>query len=279
MNINLFAAAASKKKEPSKKAQPNVFGDDDDYDEPSSRSRVNQAVRSEQDALKRRAQKAMQMTDANVYDYDGAYDSFHKNPAAEQEEAKDDDRKSRYIADLLEAAKKRKHERDIVYEKKIAREQAIEETEQDFRGKEKFVTAAYRKKLEERELWLAQDEQQRKEDEENDVTKKTGGLGMATFYGSLSYNTAMGGTVKSESIKSATSHDGHTKGAADRQDRSKSFRTDIGGFAEPPEERSDEGASRVTTNDDDKKRNVAKVRAQKVKEAFERYRIRNGLLV
>ncbi len=170
----------------------------------------------------------------------------------------------------MEAAKKRKHERDIVYEKKIAREQALEETEQDFRGKEKFVTAAYRKKLEERELWLAQDEQQRREDEENDVTKKGGGLGMATFYGSLNKNTALGGTVKSESNKSAPSKEDKTKGAANRQDRPESLRSDRDSFAEHVVERFDEGASKLTKDE---------VRAQKVKEAFERYRIRNGLLV
>ncbi|GAX09210.1 coiled-coil domain-containing protein 55 [Fistulifera solaris] len=270
MNINISAAAASKKKAPSKKAHSNVFGEDDDYAEPSSRYGVNQAVRSEQDAMKMRAQKATQITDASVYDYDGAYESFHKDPTAEQEEAIDDDRKSRYIADLLEAAKKRKHERDIVYEKKIAREQALEEIEQDFRGKEKFVTAAYRKKLEERELWLAQDEQQRKEDEENDVTKKVGGLGIASFYGNLNNNTALGGTAKNESIKSVTSNMDQTRGAANGQGWSESLRTDRNTFAEPLVKRSDQGACELTKEE---------VRALKVKEAFERYRIRNGLLV
>ena len=49
-----------------------------------------------------------------AYVYDGVYDSFQKETTIEPEKTNDDDRKSRYIADLLEAAKKRKHEKNII---------------------------------------------------------------------------------------------------------------------------------------------------------------------
>ena len=290
MNINLTAAAASKKKEPTKTVQTNVFGDDeDDYDEPSSRAGVNQAVRSEQDALKLRAQKAMQISESSsLYDYDGVYDSFHKETDAEQEEkTKEDDRKSRYIADLLEAAKKRKHEKDIIYEKKIAREQAVEEAEEDFRGKEKFITAAYRKKLEERELWLAQDEQQRKEDEANDVTKQAGSLGMANFYGNLSNNVSLGGVGNTEDRKSVSTVDVEMKGTerakrGDSQDNEKSLPKLSGakdGSTEPPLDDPMDHANKVFNDKAREKRDKYELRDQKVKEALERYRIRASLQV
>lgn len=167
----------------------NVLGDEEDDDNEdelhpaTSRAAVNRALLSEQAALRKRAQEA-------VYDYDGEYDTF-KQP--EKVAPKQEERKSRYIGGLLKAADQRKRERDIVYERKVAKEQAEEDAEVDFRGKDKFVTAAYKKKLEERELWLAEEESKRKAEEANDVTKQTGGLAMANFYGNMNRNVAMGG--------------------------------------------------------------------------------------
>lgn len=290
MNINLTNAAAAKKKELTKTVQSNVFGDDgddDDYDAPSSRAGVNQAVRSEQDALKLRAQKAIQMSEASLYDYDGAYDSFQKETTTEQEKTtKEDDRKSRYIADLLEAAKKRKHEKDIIYEKKIAREQAVEDAEEDFRGKEKFITAAYRKKLEERELWLAQDERQRKKEEENDVTKQASGLGMANFYGNLSNNVALGGIGETENSISVTPNQVGMIGAAsvqsgDSQDKRRDLPNlsgDMGSHTASFVDDSSERLNKSSNDIDYEKQDKYVLRDQKVKEALERYRIRKGLL-
>ena len=61
------------------------------YDEPQSRAEVNEAVRKEQDALKLRAQNAMQMSEeASAYDYDGVYDSFQKETTTEPEKTNDD---------------------------------------------------------------------------------------------------------------------------------------------------------------------------------------------
>ena len=41
-----------------------------------------------------------------------------------------------------------------------------------FRGKEKFITSGYKEKLKERELWEKEDENQRRQDKESNLTKQ-----------------------------------------------------------------------------------------------------------
>jgi coiled-coil domain-containing protein 55 len=227
MNISLGKSKAKKKKigfglnnrsSSGAAASNNVFGDagdddddDDDDDGGSSgapgdaRRRINQQISKEQAALRQRAQAAMansSSTDGGIFDYDGAYDSF-KPPtdAATKKQADNnkEDRKSKYIGDLLETAKKRQRDREAVFERKVAKEQALEDAQEDFAGKEKFVTKAYRRKLEERKQWEAEEQVRKQEEEVNDVTKqKTAGAAMASFYGNFANNVAMGGGDKQE---------------------------------------------------------------------------------
>eukprot|EP00934_Nitzschia_sp_Nitz4_P003666 Nitzschia sp. Nitz4//scaffold91_size79674//25029//25807//NITZ4_005360-RA/size79674-snap-gene-0.117-mRNA-1//1//CDS//3329560079//3656//frame0 len=105
-------------------------------------------------------------------------------------------KKSRYIADLLKASKKRERERDAIFERKVAKEQAEEEQMEEYAGKEKFVTKAYRRKLEEREQWQAEQEEMERQESAQDVRKRTGGMAMASFYGNMTRNVAMGGTTE-----------------------------------------------------------------------------------
>lgn len=230
MNISL-STAGSKKKKPSigyglnprqpprgtsNKGTPsrlNVFGDDDDDDDDGSgdgdgttggsgqqsgRAIVNQQIAKEQAALRRRAEAALAaVEDPSMYDYDGAYDSF--KPKEDVDDAKrrsqhaGEERKSRYIGDLLKAAKVRGRERDAINERKIAREQEEEDAKAEYQGKEKFVTKAYKRKLEERKQWETEQEELNREEEANDVTKKTAGAAFASFYGNLNRNVAVGG--------------------------------------------------------------------------------------
>ena len=210
MNIDLSKAAAGKKKRgfalglnargvAAAAAFGHVAGDDSSSEEEppatSGREAVNRAIAKEQAALRARAAAAADgsLDAAAVYDYDGAYDSFHLD-TKKKETAKEDSKESRYIGDLLKAAEQRKQERDVAHERKVARDQAAEEeAEPEFRGKEKFVTAAYKRKLQERKVWQAKEEKQQRLEEENDVTKRTEGVGMASFYGNLTKNVAMGG--------------------------------------------------------------------------------------
>ena len=95
----------------------------------------------------------------------------------------------------METAKKRQRERETVMERKIAKEQAVEDAQEDFAGKEKFVTKAYRRKLEERQQWQAEEDAKDKEESANDVTQKTtAGAAMASFYGNFANNVAVGGS-------------------------------------------------------------------------------------
>lgn len=167
MNINL---SGSKKKggkslgfglnKRSKKSKSNVFDDDDDENsegggeasggdqkrsKTDERDAVNREIAAEQEALRNRAKKAMAAASGNeLFDYDGAYDSFNPKKNAEKDSEIDEgapkERKSRYIQDLMKQAEKRNIERDAIYERKVAREQEEEDAQADFRGKEKFVT-------------------------------------------------------------------------------------------------------------------------------------------
>lgn len=195
MNIDLGGAVKSKqtKKYGLNKREPknNVFGGDDSSSEEeapaSSRAAVNRALQREQDALRKRARAAMT---SDVYDYDGAYDEMHPTNASEKPE-EPVEKKSRYVADLLKVSQARQQEREIILERKIAREQDVEDQQADFREKEKFVTSAYRDKLTERKAWLENDQRRTNEEEENDITKRK--EGMANFYGNFSRNVAVGG--------------------------------------------------------------------------------------
>lgn len=208
----------------------NVFGDDEDDDDEDddqsslggtrggtmdARQRINREIAKEQAAIRQRALSAAEQAqresthnkagagdnnnNSAIYDYDGAYDSFATQPSASNQKEGgglvEEHRKSRYISNLLDTAKKRQQEREAVMERKIAKEQAVEDAQEDFAGKEKFVTKAYRRKLEERKQWQAEEDAKDKEETANDVTQTTtAGAAMARFYGNFSNNVAVGGT-------------------------------------------------------------------------------------
>ncbi|KAL6895960.1 hypothetical protein HDV57DRAFT_31824 [Trichoderma longibrachiatum] len=113
--------------------------------------------------------------DASVYEYDAVYDSLkpQKNKSKEDEE-----RKPKYMKNLMKAADVRKRDQLIAEEKKIAREREAEGDE--FADKEKFVTEAYKKQQEENKR--LEEEERRREEEE---AKKNEGTGMTSFYRKL----------------------------------------------------------------------------------------------
>ena len=57
--------------------------------------------------------------DASVFDYDGVYDSMQEQKV-QPRQAEKLARKSQYIEGLLDKAKERQREQDIVYERKYA---------------------------------------------------------------------------------------------------------------------------------------------------------------
>jgi coiled-coil domain-containing protein 55 len=217
----------------SRGSSKNVFGDDEEDDldqhDTTGRQAVNQQIAKEQAALRERAQAALTATeDPSLYDYDGAYDSFKPDMEKEKLTEVNKERKSKYIGDLLKAAKVREQERDSIYERRIAREQAEEDAQEEFAGKEKFITKAYKRKLEEREQWEQEEREKQREEEENDVTKKSAGVAIAGFYGNFSKNVSVGGQgEKGEAEEKEPPKENDLMGSFDGFDPRQGFMSDF----------------------------------------------------
>eukprot|EP00980_Cylindrotheca_fusiformis_P001645 scaffold374_cov124-Cylindrotheca_fusiformis.AAC.4 len=300
MNISL----ASKKKKAKKAtigyglnnrsgaSKTNVFGESsssedeqDDNGGTSNRRRVNQQILKEQDALRKRAQAAAASLEENsVYDYDGAYDSF-KAPENTNPSPKKEERSSKYIGDLLKAAKQRERERDLIYERKLAKEQAEEDGQSDYQGKEKFITNAYKRKLEERKQWEQEEKEKERQEDENDVTKKTAGTAFANFYGNLNRNVAMGGekagtaedgygSVERDNTEEAPSRDGPGfLSGFERTDGASEQGKDEDNEAEPPSEPKEENEVSAPVLC------LREKREEKVREARKRYLQRKKMMI
>ena len=174
----------------------------------NARSSINKEIAAEQEALRKRAQSAMAKAssslDTNVYDYDAEYDTFSsgkkKLDAAKQakklkqQQSTNEPKKSKYISSLLKTAERRNKEQEVIYEKQIIKEQSNED--EQYEGKDKFITSSYKRKLAEREQWAKEEEERTKNEEENDVTKKKVGVGSFMFGGigrSLLLGSSSGG--------------------------------------------------------------------------------------
>eukprot|EP00743_Colponemidia_sp_Colp-15_P005305 GILK01005705.1.p1 GENE.GILK01005705.1~~GILK01005705.1.p1 ORF type:complete len:327 (-),score=95.47 GILK01005705.1:108-1088(-) len=122
-----------------------VFQDDDDDDNDASHFKKSGIVGKDVNSQRHIAlqQKKAMEQDASVFEYDAVYDKFHE----EEKQVQEQKAKSRYINVLLEAAEKRKIEQGII-ETRMAKKE-IEKEAHIYGDKEKFVTSAYRKKLEE----------------------------------------------------------------------------------------------------------------------------------
>lgn len=110
--------------------------------------------------------------DPNIYDYDSVYDSLKLKTKTSVE---DEERKPKYMNNLLAAAAVRKRDATIAEEKKLAREREAEGDE--FADKEKFVTSAYKKQQE--EARRLEEEERLREAEE---LKQNKGAGMTKFF-------------------------------------------------------------------------------------------------
>lgn len=73
----------------------------------------------------------------------------------------------KYIQKLIQKAEERKREHDIIYERKLTKERSKED--HLYEDKDKFVTSAYRKKLEEQKKWEAEQRLRDLRDEKDDV--------------------------------------------------------------------------------------------------------------
>lgn len=73
----------------------------------------------------------------------------------------------KYIGKLLEKAKVRAREQDVVYERQLAKER--EKEDHLYGDKEKFVTGAYKKKLQEQAKWLEDERRREMEEQKHEV--------------------------------------------------------------------------------------------------------------
>ncbi|KAL0460009.1 UNVERIFIED_CONTAM: hypothetical protein Slati_0628100 [Sesamum latifolium] len=125
--------------------------------------------------------------DPSVFDYDGVYDKM-KEKQVRPIQLDRQDRKPRYIQALMDKAKQREREHEVIYERKLAKERS--EDQHLYADKDKFVTSAYKKKLAEQAKWLEEERLRDMREEKEDVTKTD----LSDFYFNLAKNVAFGAT-------------------------------------------------------------------------------------
>lgn len=74
---------------------------------------------------------------------------------------------TKYIEVLMEKAKRREREHEIVYERKLAKERSKED--HLYADKDKYVTSAYKKKLAEQQKWMEEERLRELREEKEDV--------------------------------------------------------------------------------------------------------------
>jgi len=176
---------------------------DDDDDDVGGDAGGNRAVEAQIAAQQRHAHslaknedvyKEALAQDPTVFDYDEVYDNFH---AGKSEQRRQDklSRQSKYIAELKTKAAEREREQEMVHERKMVRE--VEKEEHLYGNKEKFITSAYRKKLEEDRVWQEQEDRREEEERRNDVTKRSN---LGAFYSNLLTNNVAFGNPEPKKV-------------------------------------------------------------------------------
>mmetsp|Transcript_17166 Transcript_17166/g.45156 ORF Transcript_17166/g.45156 Transcript_17166/m.45156 type:complete len:330 (+) Transcript_17166:177-1166(+) len=194
--------------QPQSAAVAAMFGGGDDDEPRDAKKEVAQQMRDLGAAQRRRAaQQAAQAAavDPSIYDYDGVYDQMkedeRKKISARSGLSNTNHSKpgARYIGSLKQAAKVREREFDRVYERQLLKEQ--EQDKDTYGDTERFVTAAYKKQLQESRKWDAED--RRMDELEERTSAQTSG--MAGFYSNLlTRNIAAGADVEKAAVSSYT---------------------------------------------------------------------------
>lgn len=174
-----------------------AFGEDSDSDKSDGGTDwTKRALKAtEKTTVKRQTKIEMQRAideDSSVYQYDEIYDQLQKGK--QDKGQKDKEKKPKYIQKLMIAADKRKIENERRIERQVQKEREAEGEE--FKDKETFVTAAYKKKLEE---FAKLDAEQKRQDMLEDIGDVTKQQDMGGFYRHLYQATVNG--PKEESPK------------------------------------------------------------------------------
>lgn len=173
---------------------PPGFQDDEEDDVEGEIARQASKKKSHRD-VEQQHKEALEQ-DPSVFDYDGVYDEMKSKTARPLQEDRTK-REPKYIGKLIEKAKIRQQEQEIVYERQLAKERSKED--HLYADKDKFVTAAYKKKLAEQAKWLEEERLRELREEANDVTKKSD---MSDFYRNLlKKNVAFGANSDKTEVK------------------------------------------------------------------------------
>ncbi|XP_057752742.1 uncharacterized protein LOC130970624 [Arachis stenosperma] len=178
---------AKQKQQPKRPPLAAPFGFNDEEENDVEREIALQANKKKTLKDVEEQQKKALEEDPTVFDYDGVYDKMKEKVARPLIQDREE-RKPRYIQNLIKKAKEREQYRDIVYEKKIAKERSKDD--HLYADKDKFITEAYRKKLAERERQMELERLRELQEERDDVTKKKDFL--LDFYTNLDKNVAYG---------------------------------------------------------------------------------------
>ncbi|KAL5216016.1 hypothetical protein ABZP36_007417 [Zizania latifolia] len=211
-----------------------AFADDGDDDVEADILRQSHKKRALQ-KVEEQQKKALE-EDPSVFAYDEVYDDM-KEKAARPKMQDKIVRESKYIAILKEKAEQRKREQDIIYEKKLHKERSKED--HLYADKDKFVTSAYRKKLEDERKWLEEEKRRQLQEEKEDVTKKKD---LSDFYFGLHKNVAFG----------AQTHDGTKHAKPEKSERkaqdTKTSKFDAEAYNLSPKRKRDSSAGAEVAN-------------------------------
>jgi coiled-coil domain-containing protein 55 len=175
--------------------KPSIFGADKDDDEDKDGNESLQIKKANKEIFKTQKYEKNDELD-EVYDYDGQYDAIKQEREqilfANQKASQPAQVSSRYIDSLKASAKVREKEKERLFEKKLLKERSVEDKEHE--DKEKFITSAYKAKLQEEKNWEYEDRIAEEIEKRQDVKKQ----GMQNFYANLfTKNISMGGDLGS----------------------------------------------------------------------------------
>ncbi|RWR92035.1 nuclear speckle splicing regulatory protein 1-like protein [Cinnamomum micranthum f. kanehirae] len=184
--LQLRADPSLQKKKPSRPplAPPSAFFQDDDggggiKSEIARHATKNKSLRD----IEEQHKKAL-AEDPSIFDYDGVYDEMKEETVRPREQDRQEG-KSKYIEALMNKAKVREREHEIIYERKLAKERSKDD--HLFADKEKFVTSAYKKKLAKQAKWLEEERIRQLREEKDDVGISTNEAGEKVGTFALAY--------------------------------------------------------------------------------------------
>ena len=223
MSFNMTMKKPGKKYglvKPQSKPKPGLFAaaaaEEEGEAAMSAKEQVNYAILQAQasEARKKKAEAAYAEAldqDASVFDYDGVYDEMQEQRAqsAQARKKKESVRAPKYINNILKMAEYKKREEERVKERVEARER-LKELE-EFGDTEKFVTSAYKRKLEEWQALDQEDARQAAIEAAQDVRKKEN---LDSFYVNLMHNNVSMGEMLDRTNPVAAAATGGASAAA-----------------------------------------------------------------